>query len=272
MERLTDQAALHLHHARARRRPALFLREVIRDEVQERLLMVNRTFTAPLVVTAFPDLWPDMPHAAPSDTLALPEHGYDLIVLDMVLHWANDPVGMLVQAQRALRPDGLLLAPLFGGQTLAELRAALAEAEVAISGGLSPRVLPMGEIRDLGALLQRAGFALPVADSIPFTVSHPHLFALAADLRGMGEQNALAARLRRPTPRAMFLQAAAIMDDRFSVDGKIQSTFDVVFLTGWAPAPSQPKPLRPGSATHHLSAVLPTPPQPEVDVAPKMAD
>ncbi|WP_273690907.1 methyltransferase domain-containing protein [Ketogulonicigenium vulgare] len=274
MERLTDQTALALHRRRALRAPALFLREIIRDEVQERLALVNRSFTAPLVVTDFPALWPDFPCQAPQgDHLPLPGAAHDLIVLDSLLHWANDPIGLLVQARHALRPDGLLIAPLFGGQTLHQLRAALAEAEVALTGGLSPRVLPMGEIRDLGALLQRAGLALPVADSVTLEVTHPHVFALAADLRGMGEQNALAARLRRPTPRTLFLRTAQIMNDRFSdVDGKIRSTFEIVFLTGWAPSPDQPQPLRPGSARHHLSEVLARLAPSSVDGAPKITD
>ena len=133
----------------------------------------------------------------------------------LALHWANDPVGQLVQARRALRPDGLLLAALFGGETLVELRAALAEAEIATLGGLSPRVAPMGEIRDLGGLLQRAGFALPVADSRRFDVSYPSPLALMRDLRAMGETNVMRDRLRRPLRRDMLARACAAYADRF---------------------------------------------------------
>ncbi len=135
---------------------------------------------------------------ADADVLPLAAETHDLVVHALALHWANDPVGQLVQARRALRPDGLFLAALFGGETLDELRAALAEAEVEALGGLSPRVAPMGEIRDLGGLLQRAGFALPVADSRSFDVSYPTPVHLMRDLRAMGETNVMRDRLRRP--------------------------------------------------------------------------
>jgi hypothetical protein len=166
-------------------------------------------------------------------------------------------VGQLVQARRALRPDGLCLMSLFGGQTLHELRSALAEAEVRVTGGLSPRILPMAEIRDLGGLLQRAGLALPVADSITLRVSYADPFALMRDLRAMGEGNALDARLRRPTRRAVLEEAARIYTELHAdADGRIPATFEMIFLSGWAPDASQPKPLRPGSAQTRLADVL----------------
>jgi hypothetical protein len=166
-------------------------------------------------------------------------------------------VGQLVQCRRALQPDGLFMGLMFGGQTLHELRACLAEAEAEVTGGLSPRVLPMGEIRDLGALLQRAGFALPVADSFTKTVLYRDAFHLMADLRAMGEGNALMARLRRPTRRAVLARAAALYQDRFAgADGRIPATFEIIALTGWAPHDSQQKPLRPGSATARLAEAL----------------
>ena len=189
--------------------------------------------------------------------LGLTPGGHDLVIHALSLHWANDPVGQLVQCRHALRPDGLLIAVLFGGQTLHELRSVLAEAETRVTGGLSPRVAPMGEIRDLGGLLQRAGFALPVADATTLTVSYAGLPDLTQDLRGMGEGNALAARLRRPTRPGIFAKAEKIYRTAFGTpDGRIPATFDIVTLTGWAPAPDQPKPLRPGSATHRLGDVL----------------
>jgi SAM-dependent methyltransferase len=158
---LTDRATLLRHRARAARAPALFLQELAADELQERLIEVNRTFTAPAVVTGMPDLWrsrlPQARIVADDEVLALDEGAHDLVIHAMCLHWANDPVGQLVQCRRALRPDGLFLGVLFGGRTLAELRASLAEAEAAVTGGLSPRVLPMGEIRDLGGLFCAAG-------------------------------------------------------------------------------------------------------------------
>ena len=165
-----------------------------------------------------------------------------------------------MQGRRALQPDGLFIAVMLGGQTLHELRAALAQAEVEVSGGLSPRVLPMGEIRGLGALLQRAGFALPVADSFAKTVLYRDLFHLMRDLRAMGEGNALAARLRRPTSRAVFAKAAEIYRHSFGEpDGRIRATFEFIVLTGWAPDDRQPKPLRPGSAASRLADALGAP-------------
>jgi SAM-dependent methyltransferase len=211
----------------------------VADEIKERLAEVNRTFTAPAIVTGLPDFWrghwPDATIVPDDEVLGLQPGGNDLVIHALSLHWANDPVGQLVQCRHALRPDGLLIAALFGGQTLHELRAALAGAEAQITGGLSPRVAPMGEIRDLGALLQRAGLALPVADAMPLTVSYTGLPALMQDLRAMGEGNALAARLRRPTRRAVFQQAERIYHTAFGTpDGRITATFDIVTLTGWA--------------------------------------
>jgi hypothetical protein len=175
----------------------------------------------------------------------------------MALHWANDPVGQIVQARRALMPDGLFLGACLGGRTLWELRSALTEAEARLTGGLSPRVAPMGEIRDLGALIQRAGLALPVADSLALTVEYRDAFHLMQDLRAMGEGNALAARRRAFAPRALFPEAARIYSEGFGLpNGRIPATFEFVFLTGWAPAESQPKPLRPGSATARLADAL----------------
>lgn len=251
---LTDRQTLNRQRARA---SALFLQELARDEIQDRLTEVNRTFTDPVVVTGFPGLWPDFPSVAEEETLNLTEGAHDLVIHAMGLHWANDPVGQLVQCRRALRPDGWLIAMLFGGQSLHELRAVLAEAESQVTGGLSPRVLPMAEIRDLGGLLQRAGFALPVADSFTKTLLYRDLFHLMADLRAMGEGNALAARLRRPTRRAVFQRAAEIYAETHArPDGLIPATFEIITLTGWAPHPSQQKPLKPGSAQAKLSDAL----------------
>ncbi len=258
---LTDRTALLRHRARAGRSPALFLQDLAADELQERLVEVNRTFTSPAVVTGFPDFWrARMPGArivADDEVLALDEGAHDLVIHALCLHWANDPVGQLVQCRRALRPDGLMLGVLFGGQTLTELRACLAEAEVAATGGLSPRVLPMGEIRDLGGLLQRAGFALPVADGAAWSVSYADAFRLMADLRAMGEGNALAARVRYPTRRAVLEGAARRYAEAYALpDGRVRATFEMIFLTGWAPDASQPKPLRPGSAAQRLADAL----------------
>jgi hypothetical protein len=268
---LTDRVALARNRARAARAPALFLQDDAADEIQERLAEVNRVFTMPAVVTGFPDLWRERLGSArivaDDEVLGLTPGVHDLVIHALCLHWANDPVGQLVQSRRALRPDGLFLGVMFGGQTLAELRACLAQAEAEVTGGLSPRVLPMGEIRDLGGLLQRAGFALPVADSAVRTVTYADAGHLMADLRAMGEGNALHQRLRRPTRRAVFARAAEIYAQSYPAEGgRIRATFEMIFLTGWAPDDSQPKPLRPGSAARRLADALgavetPLPPQ-----------
>ncbi|HSF65484.1 MAG TPA: SAM-dependent methyltransferase [Paracoccaceae bacterium] len=258
---LTDRPALGRNRARAARDPALFLHEELAADVQERLTEVNRPFNSPAIVTPFPQVWADVLPGArivpDDDVLALDRGAHDLVIHALCLHWANDPVGQLVQARLALRPDGMLIAALFGGQTLHELRASLAEAEAAVTGGLSPRVLPMGEIRDLGGLLQRAGLALPVADSMTRRVSYADAFRLMADLRAMGEQNALHARPRRFTRRAVLAEAAARYAAAFGgPDGRVTATFETIFLTGWAAHDSQQKPLRPGSAVARLADAL----------------
>ena len=250
---LTDRTALIRNRAKA---TAMFLQDIVVAEVQERLTEVNRLFTVPAVVTGFPRLWPKMPAVADDDRLNLATGAHDLVIHALCLHWANDPVGQLVQCRHALQPDGWFIGVMFGGQTLHELRACLAQAESEITGGLAPRILPMGEIRDLGALLQRAGFGLPVADSFTTTVRYRDAFHLMRDLRAMGEGNALAARLRCPTRRALFVRAAEHYQSLQGPDGLIPATFEIVVLTGWAPHDSQQKPLRPGSAANRLADAL----------------
>src|SRR6056297_2864988 len=250
---LTDHGALILHRNRARRRPALFLHEEALTDVQDRLSLVNKSFHAPAIVTPYPEVWTDAfpdAHLIPdNDVLDLTEGTHDLIIHAMALHWANDPVGQLIQCRRALKPDGLLLVIALGGQTLHELRAALGQAEIEVTGGLSPRIAPMGEIRDLGGLLQRAGFALPVADATPVTASYVNAFHLMHDLRKMGENNALAQRIKHPTRRNVLTEAACIYADNFrNAENRVDATFEFITLTGWAPAENQPKALRPGSA------------------------
>jgi SAM-dependent methyltransferase len=258
--RLTDRAALTRNRLRA---DAMFLQAAAADDVHERLIEVNRTFTAPVVVTGFPDAWSEwMPSATviqDDETLDLEEGAHDLVIHALSLHWADDPIGQLVQCRRALKPDGLLIATSFAGQTLHELRSVLAEAEVAQTGGLSPRILPMGEIRDLGGLLQRAGFALPVADTTPLTVTYDTPIHLMRDLRAMGEGNAMDQRQRAPTRRKIFAQAMQRYVETFAMDdGRVPATFEIATLTGWAPSETQQKPLRPGSATTRLADALGT--------------
>jgi len=260
--RLTDLTALQRNRARARAE-AMFLQEAARDEVEDRLALVNKTFRDAAIVAAFPELWRDRIAGSKvvkeADVLPLDPASHDLVIHSMGLHWANDPVGQLIQCRRALRPDGMMLAVGLGGQTLHQLRSVLAEAEVAVSGGLSPRVVPMAEVRDMGALLQRAGLALPVADSVTLSARYQSMWHLMGDLRHMGEANALQARLRQPTRRAVFRRASDLYGTAFPhPDGGISTTYELIVLTGWAPDESQPKPLRPGSAQARLADALRT--------------
>ncbi|EEB71935.1 SAM-dependent methyltransferase [Ruegeria sp. R11] len=260
---LFDRRALAAQ--RARLTPdSLFLHEIARDEIEDRLSLVNRSFTRPAVVAPFAEVWdsclPNAKHVPDTDVLDLEVGAHDLVVHAMCLHWANDPVGQLIQCHRALSEDGLLLVLMFGGQTLHELRSALATAETRISGGLSPRIAPMGEVRDLGALLQRAGFALPVADVVPLTAKYRDLLHLMRELRGMGETNAMAQRRRTLAPRRLFQEAETIYRDTFvDPDGRLPATFELICLTGWSPSDSQQKPLRPGSAKARLADALKVP-------------
>lgn len=261
---LTDRIALERHRARSRRnQPADFVNELALAEIQDRLAEVNRRFKRTAIVTGAPDFWakafPGAQVVADTDTLDLQPGSCDLVIHALALHWSDDPVGQLIQAARALQPDGLLVAALPGGRTLSELRDSLIRAESEIVSGLSPRVLPMGEIRDLGGLLARAGLALTVADQVSQKISYRNLFHLGRDLRAMGETNALAGRLRHASRRDVMQRAAEIYQtDHPDPDnpGRIIATLDLVFLTGWAPADNQQKPLRPGSARMPLSEAL----------------
>lgn len=253
--RLTDRTALTRNRARA---TEMLFHRMTRAEVEERLAEVNKPFTAPVVVTPFPAVWDGWATVPDAPVLNLAPGAHDLVVHALCLHWSDDPVGQLVQCRQALRPDGLLVAILFGGQTLSELRQCLTEAEVAVTGGLSPRVLPMADIRAAGALLQRAGLALPVADGWSSLATYRDATHLMQDLRAMGEGNALDARLRRPTRRAVLARAGALYAERHATDARVSATFEFLCLTGWAPSDSQQRPLRPGSATQRLSDALRT--------------
>jgi SAM-dependent methyltransferase len=257
----------HLLRQRARAEfmgPEMFLHDEALFEVQERLIDVNRTFKSVAIVTGFLDFWatqfPRAKIVSDEDVLSLEEGAHDLVIHAMCLHWSNDPVGQLVQCKRALKADGFMLAAFFGGQTLAELRAAVGQAEVSVTGGLSPRVVPMGEIRDVGALLQRAGLALPVADSVKKTVIYASPLHLMRDLRAMGEGNALSQRSGKPLTRTMLTELDSVYRDAFQDgDGRVKATFEMIFLSGWAPDDSQQKPMRPGSAKSRLADFLKTP-------------
>lgn len=259
MQRLTDRTALDRNRARADG-SAWFLYDLAASLIHEKLRDVNRTFTRIAVVSGQPGYWanefPKATHILDTDTLDLNPNSYDLVLHLMTLHWADDPVGQLIQSKRALIPDGAFLSVAFAGETLTELRQVLTHAESEITGGLSPRVAPMADLRAMGGLLQRAGFALPVADSYRQNVSYGDIYKLAKDLRAMGEGNALDGRLRQATRKTLFQRAAEIYAQHHSEGGRLTATFELAFLTGWAPDETQPKPLRPGSAKMSLSDAL----------------
>ncbi|MFK8249976.1 methyltransferase domain-containing protein [Ancylobacter terrae] len=264
--------------------PETFLLERVAEDLADRLAAVKRHFELaadlatpadslrthlgdPAMITRLIVAGPlergDIDVAADAEALPFAPASLDLVVSALALQAANDLPGTLVQLRRALRPDGLLLAALFGAGTLNELREAFAIAEIETLGGISPRVAPFPDLRDLGALLQRAGFALPVTDVDRVVVRYADPFALFADLRRMGAANPLAARTRRPLTRPTLARLAEVYAERFAdPDGRLRATFEIAWISGWAPDESQPKPLRPGSAKMRLADALGTREQP----------
>ena len=211
------------------------------------------------IVAASPSARGSLAVVAHEEALPFRDGAIDLVVSALSLQFANDLPGVLLQIRRALRPDGLFLAALAGGDTLTELRQTFAQAEAEVEGGISPRVAPFADLRDLGALLQRAGFALPVADVDRVTVRYTSPLALMHDLRRMGATNVLAERRRKPLRRATLMRMIEVYGERFAdPDGRVRATFEIVWLSGWAPHESQQQPLRPGSAQHRLADVLGT--------------
>lgn len=263
---LIDRGALRLRQRRAGRLGGVtFLLDRAAEDMHERLGAVLRDFKQAADVWTPGDLSRVLPadrlgtiarvgmFDAADETLKLAPDSLDLAVSALALQFANDLPGVLAQIRRALRPDGLFLAALLGGDTLTELRQSFAAAEIELEGGLSPRVLPFADLRDLGALLQRAGFALPVADVDRVVVRYDNAFALMQDLRRMGATNVLSERRRTPLRRTTLLRMAQIYSERFADgDGRIRATFDIVWLSGWAPHASQQQPLQPGSAKASL--------------------
>lgn len=204
-----------------------------------------------LARSAFPAI------VADDEALPLKTASVNLVVSLLSLHLTNDTPGVLFQIRQALRPDGLFLGAMAGDDTLTELRESFLAAESELTGGVSPRVAPFADVRDVGALLQRAGFTLPVADTESFTVRYDSMFALMRDLRAMGMQNSLAGRSRKPATRKLFMRAAEIYAERFSdPDGRVRATFSFIWMSGWAAHESQQKPLRPGSAKASLADFL----------------
>jgi SAM-dependent methyltransferase len=259
---------------RARRRRALaqgaetFLLDRVAQELVERLGAVLRTFNAAadigtptevlrraLIGSGRAGSIADV--AFDNEMLAVAEGSLDLVVSALALQFVNDLPGALIQIRRALKPDGLFLAAMLGGDTLVELREAFALAESEIEGGVSPRVAPFADLRDLGGLLQRAGFALPVIDSERVMVRYDNAFALMHDLRRMGATNVLRERRRTPLRRATSLRMAEIYGERFAdPDRRLRATFEIIWLSGWAPHESQQQPLKPGSARARLADAL----------------
>jgi SAM-dependent methyltransferase len=262
-----------------------FLLQRVADDLIERLGAIRRQFPivlnlgahhgllgrrlqrlpgVELVIDADPS-WDLLRHCsgarvqADEEVLPFANGTLDLVISGLALQHVNDLPGTLAQIQRALKPDGLLLAALPGAGSLFELRRALLQAEEEVEGGASPRVAPFADVRDLGGLLQRAHFALPVADADTVVVTYPDGLALMRDLRGMGATNVLRARRRRPLRRATLMRAAQIYREEFGgADGRVPATFEIVTLTGWAPDASQQQPLRPGSARMRLADALGT--------------
>ena len=265
-----DRTLLRARQKRARRLGAeTFLLDRVAVELAERLSAVLRQFgraadigtPADAVQHALAGKVGAIEHIgiADDEIVQLPDASLDLAVSALALQFANDLPGVLVQIRRALKPDGLFLAALIGGDSLTELRQSFAQAESEIEGGLSPRVAPFADVRDLGGLLQRAGFALPVVDSDRLTVRYDNVFNLMRDLRRMGATNVLTARRRAPLRRATLLRMAEIYAARFAdADRRLRATFEIVWLSGWAPDPSQQKPLKPGSARTRLADALNT--------------
>lgn len=267
--KIFDRTARALRRLRALRIPGeRFLVVQAAEGLSARLEAVRRTFISAIDVdgsdTSFAIV---RPHAANwsrvplhADESFVGEEGqFDLVTSVLSLHAANDLPGVLVQIARVLKPDGLFVAALFGGETLFELRESLAAAEIETLGGISPRIAPLADVRDLGGLLQRAGFALPVADVERTVVRYRDLRTLFADLRAMGETNVLVERDRKPLPRQTLAAALAHYASKYAdPDGRLRATFDVAYLTGWSPHESQQKPLRPGSSTARLADALGT--------------
>ena len=265
--RLFDRVLLRNRQSRAARQgSASFLLDRVAEDMAERQQAVLREFSAGIdlgtpgdqvraaLAASVRQLRAVALPLSDTEPLALASASADLLVSALALQFVNDLPGVLAQIRRALKPDGLFLAAMIGGETLTELRQSFAAAESEVEGGVSPRVAPFVDLRDLGSLLQRAGFALPVTDVDRIVVRYDNAFALMQDLRRMGATNVLNERRRTPSRRAMFLKMAQIYAERFSdPDGRIRATFDIVWLSGWAPHESQQKPLKPGSAKMSLA-------------------
>jgi SAM-dependent methyltransferase len=271
-----DRTLLAARQRRARTfGPATFLLDRAAEDIADRLQAVTRSFDRAADLgtptdavrravmasgkagSIAPAAWGEAELVVDDAGKPLMAGELDLVVSALALQFVNDLPGTLAQIRRALKPDGLLLAAMLGGETLTELRQAFAQAESEIEGGVSPRVAPFADLRDIGALLQRAGLALPVVDSDRVTVRYASIFDLMQDLRRMGATNAMVERRRAPLRRATLVRLGEIYAERFSdADGRIRATFETIWLSGWAPHESQQKPLKPGSAQQRLADAL----------------
>jgi SAM-dependent methyltransferase len=291
-----DRRAVRHHRDRAAARLSDhdFLFREVADRLADRLADINRTFGCAVELDARAGILRDAVSAggritrlietglsaahgrgnrldvvADEELQPFAANSVDLVLSNLSLHWTNDLPGALIQIRRALKPDGLFMAAMLGGGTLAELRHALIDAETAVTGGVSPRISPFADLGDAAGLLQRAGFALPVADTDTITVTYKDALALMRDLRGMGETNAVAARATGFTRRAVLFEAAARYAALYGgADGRIPATFQILYLAGWAPHESQQKPLRPGSAAARLADALGTDERPAGEKTP----
>ncbi|OLP53728.1 SAM-dependent methyltransferase [Rhizobium rhizosphaerae] len=281
MELLFDQPLIEARRARALGagdRSAAFLLEIAAQELADRLDVVERRFEEAVELHGYTgqvaerlmatgkighvrrvETAADGPETlvAPLERVPLAPASANLIVSPLSLHLTNDTPGVFIQVRRALAPDGLFLAAIPGAGTLQELREVMLAAESEVTGGASPRVIPFADVREVGGLLQRAGFALPVVDSDSYTVRYDSLFALARDLRAMGMANPLTGRSRTPLPRKVLMRAAELYATRYAdPDGRIRATFTLIYASGWAPHESQQQPLKPGSAKMRLADAL----------------
>lgn len=246
-----------------------FLHDWAARHIRDRLGDIKRTYTSGLKIGVrdtidlpCPYITLDIMQAnviGDEEYLPFAAQSFDLVTSSLSLHTVNDLPGTLIQIRRALKPDGLFMAAMLGGETLYELRQCLQQAEMELTGGLSPRVAPFADKQQMGALMQRAGYSLPVIDSDIITVTYPNLTKLFHDLRGMGETSMMAARLKTFTPRALFTRAEELYRQNFSEpDNTLRASFEIIFLLGWAPHESQQKPLKPGSAQSRLADALST--------------
>lgn len=253
-----DRKLLALRKKRKHTSDADFLKNWSQGQLDDRLKDINRDFKTALHLDDDKTIGKS-PVTFDEEFLPVANQSLDLITCNLNLHTINDLPGALIQFRRALKPDGLFIASMFGGETLHELRQSLTHAEMELKGGVSPRVFPFADKQDMGALMQRAGFALPVVDSDILTVTYADMFKLINDLRAMGESNIIAARDKRYVGKEFFFKAAQHYQENFSdPDGRIRASFEIIFLIGWAPHDSQQKPLKPGSAQNRLADALET--------------